>query len=178
MAILYEKTHFCWLLDMSLKYVCECSCVGNDLKLDLPPFCWNDPYCFRVNQMEGILFKFWHVSMHQFFTKSWYTYAEKVDISEIFMQHKCHSYNKINGRWPRPGVFYHAKFPCRMNIREIIFGQTVWLHLLALISCQWLPLKHSHMQIVAFIDLDFFLSPQDCPRSLQLCPLQAVRLTY
>lgn len=178
MAIPYIKTNFCWLLDMSLKYVCERSYVGNDLKLDLLLFCWNNPYGFRVNQMEGILFKLWQVSMLQFLTKSWYTYTEKVDIFEVFIQHKCHTNNKTNGLWFRPGFLYYAKFPGRMNTREIISGKTDWLYSVSLISCWCLALKDPHMQILAFIYLDFSLSLQDCPSSLQLCPFQAVRLAY
>lgn len=178
MAIPYIKTNFCWLLDMSLKYVCEHSYVGNDLKLDLLPFCWNNPYGFRVNQMEGILFKLWQVSTLQFFTKSWYTYAKKLTYLKSFCSTNVTLIIKQMDYGLGLGFLYHAKFSCRMNIREIISGKTDWLYLVSLISCRCLPLKDSHVQMLAFIYLDFSLSPQDCPSSLQLCPFQAVRLTY
>lgn len=178
LAIPYIKTNFCWLPDISVKYICEHSNVGNYLKLGLLPFCWRNPYGFRVNQMEGILFRIWQVSTLQFFTKLWYAYAEKVDIYETFAEQNVILAKKQIDYGLGLVFLYCAKFPRRMNCREIISGKTDWLFLVSLTSCQCLPLKDPHTQILVFSYLDFSLSPSNYPISLQLCPFQAVRFAY
>lgn len=132
---------------------------GKRFETGLLPFCLNNPYGFRVNQMEGILFRIWQVSTPQFFAKSWYACAKKVDIYETFVQQNVILTIKQMDYGLGLVFLYCAKFPNRMNCREIISGKTDWLFLVSFISCQCLPLKDPHMQIVVFLYLDFSLSP-------------------